>query len=151
MGVLLYILLSRRQPFRRKTSSLEVLKKAITWGQYLAMEGQRWGQVSKTRKELVKSLLRVDPGERLAAVKMLKHAMTWNEEQAMKMKEKQARKTKEDIKRKRRDAPWPGVDCSGLWRNTCIYMKLKNITIWYWSQLMLHGCMASDWIVKSVL
>ena len=76
MGVLLYILLSRRQPFRRKTSSLEVLKKAITLGQYLAMERQRWGQVSKTRKELVKSLLRVDPGDRLAAVKMLKHAMT---------------------------------------------------------------------------
>ena len=40
------------------------------------MERQRWGQVSKTRKELVRSLLRVDPGERLSAVKMLKHAMT---------------------------------------------------------------------------
>ena len=49
-----------------------------------------------------------------------------NKEQARKMKEKQARKTKEDIKRKRRDAPWPGVDCSGLWRNTCIYMYGKN-------------------------
>ena len=32
MGVLLYILLSGRQPFRRKASSLEVLKKAITSG-----------------------------------------------------------------------------------------------------------------------
>ena len=37
------------------------------------MEGQRWGEVSETGKELVRSLLRVDPGERLAAVEILEH------------------------------------------------------------------------------
>ena len=66
MGVLLYILLSGCQPFQRKSSSLEVLNKALNVRPIPGIGRQGWGEVSKAGKDLVRNLLKVDPGKRLA-------------------------------------------------------------------------------------
>ena len=73
LGVLLYILLCGRQPFIRTSSDLQTLRKAVVEGRYAPMDGRRWDGVSKEGKELVTSLLQVDPSSRLAAVEVLEH------------------------------------------------------------------------------
>jgi serine/threonine-protein kinase Chk2 len=73
LGVLLYILLTGHQPFRRGSGSLGDLRRAVTAGRYEPMTGRAWAAVSGEAKELVGRLLRVEPGERPAAAAILEH------------------------------------------------------------------------------
>ena len=67
-GVILYILLSGRAPFRG-TSDEEVLYK-VSRGQY-AMDAPVWDNVSDQAKDLIKALLQTNPEKRLSASQAL--------------------------------------------------------------------------------
>ena len=58
LGVILYVLLSGRQPFVRNRSSMEKLKKSVLAGNF-NMEGRSWSKISDEGKQLVRSLLKV--------------------------------------------------------------------------------------------
>ena len=58
LGVILYVLLSGRQPFVRNRSSMEKLKKSVLAGNF-NMEGRCWAKISEEGKQLVRSLLKV--------------------------------------------------------------------------------------------
>jgi len=70
LGVILYVLLSGRQPFVRNRSSMEKLKKSVLAGNF-NMEGRSWAKISEEGKQLVRSLLKVDPDTRLSAKEIL--------------------------------------------------------------------------------
>ena len=58
LGVILYVLLSGRQPFVRNRSSMEKLKRSVLAGNF-NMEGRSWAKISEEGKQLVRSLLKV--------------------------------------------------------------------------------------------
>ena len=72
------------------------------------------------------------------------------------MKEKQPKKQKR-TSRERGEPLWPGVDCSGLWENTSIYVYDKNVTVksdcWWkacWGWTLVRGwrlsrCSSMPW------
>merc|ERR1719450_816891 len=78
LGVVLYILLSGCQPFK-DTNNLG-LQAMLMSGNYVPMRGGRWGSVSDDAKNLVASLLSVDPLKRLEAAKILIHPWFKNDE-----------------------------------------------------------------------
>ena len=72
LGVILYLLLSGRHPFPTNVSEDERDRK-IKEGKMRLMEGARWENISDQAKDLVKSLLKVDPEERLSCEETLDH------------------------------------------------------------------------------
>ena len=71
LGVILYMLLSGRQPFKHSSRSIDCLKAAILSAKYFPLTGNRWTRVSSQAKELVTRLLKVNPDQRLTAAEIL--------------------------------------------------------------------------------
>ena len=78
-GVIMYILLTGRPPFNG-ASEEEIMKK-IEQGTF-EMNKYPWGIISEEAKDLIKSLLQVDPNKRYTAEAALKHP--WFESEAVK-------------------------------------------------------------------
>lgn len=70
-GVVAFILLTGRFPFHGSDAEL---KRKIRAGSYPSMDGKLWSGVSDEAKDFVRSLLRVDPSERLSAEEALQHS-----------------------------------------------------------------------------
>jgi calcium/calmodulin-dependent protein kinase I len=70
LGVIIYILLGGYPPFIEQNQR-ELFRK-IRKGQYEFHE-EYWGNVSKDAKDLIASLLTVDPAKRLSAKEALQH------------------------------------------------------------------------------
>eukprot|EP00040_Diaphanoeca_grandis_P015388 m.78514 g.78514 ORF g.78514 m.78514 type:complete len:350 (-) comp25121_c1_seq2:263-1312(-) len=80
LGVMLYLCVAGRMPFidrRRKAGQEWVLspnlRHAITNGKF-AMTGEVWTSVSEACKAAIRSMLAVDPRQRVTAAKLLQHA-----------------------------------------------------------------------------
>ena len=70
LGIIAYMLLSGRQPFRKSTNQNN-LRKKIMAGKFFPMSGKYWEKVSCPAKCVVQKLLQVDPEQRLAAADIL--------------------------------------------------------------------------------
>ena len=70
LGVILYELLSGTHPFNPRQPRA-VMNQHITKGVYEPMEGGQWEKISKEGKQLVDSLLQVDPDKRLSSSQIL--------------------------------------------------------------------------------
>ena len=70
LGIIAYMLLSGRQPFRKSTNQNN-LRKKIMAGKFFPMSGKYWEKVSCPAKSVVERLLQVDPEQRLAAADIL--------------------------------------------------------------------------------
>ena len=71
LGVILYILLSGTTPFRGN-SVREKYAKILT--NTYTMTGGMWDTVSESAKDLIRKLMHDDPGQRLTAAEVLRHA-----------------------------------------------------------------------------
>ena len=69
-GIILYVLLVGYPPFTGKTT--DELLSNVSKGEY-KMDGSYWSSISKNAKNLVKSLLDLDPNKRLTAQQALDH------------------------------------------------------------------------------
>jgi len=69
MGVILFVLLSGKHPFRKGDELIQ----QIMNGKMRSMTGTLWDKVSNTGKNLVKALLHTDPEKRLSAEQVLQH------------------------------------------------------------------------------
>lgn len=70
LGVILYLLLSGRQPFA--SSSIEELMPKVMAANY-NFDGEDWSMISDSAKDLISSLLVIDPTERLSMANILDH------------------------------------------------------------------------------
>lgn len=70
LGVILYIMLSGRQPF--KGEDMNSVYNKIIKGEF-KYEEDDWGEVSQEAKDLVNLLLEVDPKKRIDAKTAIKH------------------------------------------------------------------------------
>ena len=71
LGVILYMLLSGRQPFKHSSRSIDSLKTAILSAKYFPLTSNPWTRVSSPAKQLVKRILQVNPDQRLTAAEIL--------------------------------------------------------------------------------
>ena len=72
LGVILYTLLSAKQPFNENWGENK-LHKMIMSGKYCKMSGPAWEAISQDGKDLVEGLLVVDPAARLRSEEILHH------------------------------------------------------------------------------
>ena len=73
LGVILYILLSGRHPFDAPGRSDAQMRKCIQTGE-LSFAHASWSDVSDEARQLIRSLLRLDPAERLNPTALLSHS-----------------------------------------------------------------------------
>jgi len=72
LGVILYTLLSAKQPFNENWGENKLHKKIMS-GNYCKMSGPAWQAISQDGKDLVEALLTVDPAARLSSEEILHH------------------------------------------------------------------------------
>ncbi|EFJ48737.1 hypothetical protein VOLCADRAFT_31617, partial [Volvox carteri f. nagariensis] len=70
VGVMIFFLLSGQTPFQAPT--LEAVLQRVKTGEW-AFHGRRWALVSEGARDLVSSLLKPDPAQRLSAAEALEH------------------------------------------------------------------------------
>lgn len=70
LGVILYILLVGRQPFRSRNAAEQIIKTKT--GAY-SLDGPQWDEVSDYAKDLVERMLDVDPTTRITIDEILRH------------------------------------------------------------------------------
>jgi len=70
IGVILYILLVGRQPFKGRNAAEQMAK---TKAGNFSLKGSHWSDVSDKAKDLVRKMLDVDPHERITIDEALKH------------------------------------------------------------------------------
>mmetsp|Transcript_57570 Transcript_57570/g.108495 ORF Transcript_57570/g.108495 Transcript_57570/m.108495 type:complete len:579 (-) Transcript_57570:88-1824(-) len=69
LGTIVFLLLSGKEPF---LGNVKEMMRSIVKGRY-DMKGEEWSKVSDQGKDFVRSLLKVNPDERLTAEKALQH------------------------------------------------------------------------------
>lgn len=82
LGVVLYVMLSGKLPFSGKTGDdMEGLKRAIAKGK-VDLNSYHWRGVSDEAKDLVRSMLQVDPAKRITSFDLVNHPWVVNAGQA---------------------------------------------------------------------
>ena len=79
LGVMLFTLLSGRIPFPEGPNMLQ----RILSGRYRSMTEPAWDRISTEAKDLVKSLLEVDPEQRLSSEEVLQHPWFSSDQRAV--------------------------------------------------------------------